>query len=336
MKKSIHMQARQRASGAQMISESSESSHTSHDAGADAPPLAAGAVLAPGYRIVSHLQRTGTFDIYDVWSHERQCSCVAKALRADCLDDVAERRRLRREGRFLQRFSHPHLVRAYEVIEDPWPTLILETLTGDTLEALLEERRRRLALSEVLYLGLHLCSAVHYLHGHGLLHLDLKPSNIIAEGGVAKVLDLSIARPPGRGHAGVGTRVYMAPEQARGGLLSAATDVWGIGAVLFEAASGTRPFAGYDKQMKYPQLERRTVSIRAQRRVPAPFARAVDGCLEPAPERRPTLQQLFSMLKALMPANAESDMPLSTAPAEAQAQAAAVRAAETPARRSAF
>ncbi|HEU5367772.1 MAG TPA: serine/threonine-protein kinase, partial [Ktedonobacterales bacterium] len=234
-------------------------------------------------------------------------------------DDVTERRRLRREGRCLQRFSHPHLVRADEMIEDPRLTLILETLTGDTLEDLLEERRRRLALSDVLYLGLHLCSALHYLHGHGLLHLDLKPSNIISEGGVAKVLDLSIARPPGRGHAGVGTRVYMAPEQARGGLLSAATDVWGIGVVLFEAASGARPFAGYDKQMKYPQLERQAISLRVYRRVPARFARAVDSCLEPDPERRPTVQQLFSVLQELLPASAEPKM----APASASEEVTA-------------
>jgi serine/threonine protein kinase len=197
----------------------------------------------------------------------------------------------------LQRFRHPHIVRAYEVIEAAQPILILETLTGDTLEALIEERRRRLPLLDIIYLGIHLCSAMHYLHRHGLLHLDLKPSNIISTSGVAKVLDLSLARPPGRVHAGVGTRMYMAPEQARGGLLSAAADAWGIGAVLFEAASGVRPFAGYEKQMKYPQLEHQAVSIRSHRRVPAPFARAVDSCLEPDSARRPTIHELALMLR---------------------------------------
>lgn len=297
--KNILLQEQQAAHVMQTVSSSSGSSHDRHDDSEDTPPLAAGAFLASGYSIVDHLYRTGTCDIYDVWSYERQCSCVAKALRTDCLDDPSAQRRLRREGRFLQQFSHPHLVRAYEVIGDPHPILILETLTGETLETLLEERRRRLPLSDILYLGLHLCSALHYLHRHGLLHLDLKPSNIISTGGVAKVLDLSITRPPGRGHAGEGTRVYMAPEQARGGLLSPATDVWGIGAVLFEAASGLRPFAGYDKQVKYPQLERRAVPLRSHRRVPAPFARAVDGCLDPDPERRPAIQELLNTLQAL-------------------------------------
>jgi eukaryotic-like serine/threonine-protein kinase len=307
MNKHILLQEQQPAQAMQMISLSSQGSHASHDAGEDIPPLAAGADLAPGYSVVDHLQRTGIFDIYDVWSHERQCSCVAKALRADYLDDPVERRRLRREGRFLQRFSHPHLVRAYEVLENPYPILILETLVGKTLEALLEERRRRLALSDVLYLSLHLCSAIQYLHGHGLLHLDLKPSNIISVDGVAKVLDLSIARAPGRGHAGMGTRVYMAPEQARGDLLSAATDVWGIGAVLFEATTGLRPFAGYDKQRKFPQLERHAEPVRSHRRVPALFAWVVDGCLEPDPAQRPTIQQLFSTLQELLAAHYSGD-----------------------------
>ncbi|HEY7350830.1 MAG TPA: protein kinase [Ktedonobacterales bacterium] len=294
------LQEQQEAPAAPVASLRDKSSDDRHDAGEDIPPLAAGTLLAPGYSVVDHLRRTRTYDIYDVWSHERHCSCVAKALRADCLDDLDDRRRLRREGRLLQRFCHPHLVRAYEVIEAPHPMMILETLTGDTLEALLDERRRRLPLSDVVYLGLHLCSAVRYLHLHRLLHLDLKPSNIISTCGVAKVLDLSLARPPGRGHRGAGTRIYMAPEQARGDLVSAATDVWGIGAVLFEAASGLRPFAGYDKRMKYPQLERRAVSIRSHRRVPALFAQAVDGCLEPDPARRPAVDELSDMLQRLV------------------------------------
>ncbi len=305
MSKKDVLQALPAARAARVATLSSTSrTGTDHDDGEHLPPLAAGTVLAPGYRVVDHLQRTGIFDIYEVWSHERLCSCVAKVLRADYLNDPEERRRLRNEWRRLRGLRHPHLVPAYEMLEDPQPVLILETLPGDTLETILEERQRRLPLAEVVYLGLHLCSAMHYLHRHRLLHLDLKPSNIISVGGAAKVLDLSIARPPGRGQRGVGTRVYMAPEQARGGLLSAATDVWGIGAVLFEAASGRRPFAGYDKQMKYPQLERRAVSIRVHRRVPAAFASAVDRCLDPDPARRPTIEELAGLLQGLVASRA--------------------------------
>src|SRR5439155_1630685 len=92
--------------------------------------------------------------------------------------------------------------------------------------------------------GIHVCSAMHYLHRRaGFLHLDLKPSNIVCEQGHAKVIDFSIARRPGRGHKGAGTRQYLAPEQARGDLVTAATDVWGIGVVLFEVATGRKAVA---------------------------------------------------------------------------------------------
>jgi serine/threonine protein kinase len=145
---------------------------------------------------------------------------------------------------------------------------------------------------------LHLCSAVHYVHRQGLLHLDLNPSNIVSGLGVAKVLDLSSVQPPGRGRRGNGTPLYMAPEQARGDLLTEATDVWGIGTVLFHAATGKPPFEA-EAPGKYQQLERRADPVRSYRRVPAAFAAAVDGCLDPEPERRPSVDELAERLYEL-------------------------------------
>ena len=116
---------------------------------------------------------------------------------------------------------------------------------------------------------------------------------------MAKILDLSIARPPGRGKKDVGTRNYMAPEQARGDCFSPATDVWGIGAVLFEAATGELPFDAYDDEFRYDQLERRAESVRAYRRVPAAFSDLVASCLEPDPALRPTVDQLTKSLATL-------------------------------------
>ena len=263
-----------------------------------APPLDAGELLSPGYEVARHLNRSRVLDVYEVWSEERACRCVAKVLRPDRADDRKRRSRLLKEGRILKRLTHPHIVRAYEVLEKPSLIVILETLTGDTLEYLIAvHSRRRLPLSDVAFLGIHLCSAAHYLHRQGLLHLDLKPSNIISDCGLAKVIDLSIARPPGRGRRGVGTRQYMAPEQVRGGILSEATDVWGIGAMLFEAATGRRPF---EAERRYQQLERRADSVRSHRRVPAAFAKAVDSCLEPEPTQRPTVDELAEILNGLI------------------------------------
>jgi serine/threonine protein kinase len=263
------------------------------------PSLGRGELIAPGYRVLTHLSRGRILDVYDVWSEERACRCVAKVLRPDHIENRKARGGLLQEGRILKRLTHLHIVRAYEVLEEPQPIVILETLTGSTLKYLIAvHRRRRLPLSSVVVLGLHLCSAIHYLHRQGLLHLDLKPSNIVSNLGLAKVLDLSIARPPGRGRKGMGTRQYMAPEQARGGLLSEATDVWGIGAVLFHAATGQSPFEAEDGR-KYQQLERRADPVRAHRRVPAAFATAVDRCLDPEPARRPAIGELAKLLNGL-------------------------------------
>ncbi len=264
------------------------------------PPLAAGEIIAPGYEAITHLHRSNNFDVYDAWSAERACRCIAKTPIPDLIEDKNLMRGLIREGRLLRKLTHPHIVRAYETIRAPRPVLILETLTGATLAYLIDTAPRRLPLTDIAHLGLHLCSAVHYLHRHGILHLDLKPSNIVSECQRAKILDLSIARPPGRDKKGAGTRNYMAPEQARGDYLGPAADVWGIGAVLFEAITGELPFDAPDDEDRYEQLERRAEPVRSYRRVPAAFNGLVGSCLEPEPARRPTLEELADALRELV------------------------------------
>jgi serine/threonine protein kinase len=263
------------------------------------PPLEGGETIAPDYEIIAHLHRSNNFDVYDAWSKERTSRCIAKTLIPDLVNDNKLVRGLLREGHLLKKLTHPHIVRAYETIREPRPILVLETLTGATLAYLIDTSSRRLSLKDIAHLGLHLCSAVHYLHHHGILHLDLKPSNIVSECRMAKILDLSIARPPGRGKKDAGTRNYMAPEQARGDSFSPATDVWGIGAVLFEAATGELPFVAYDDESRYDQLERRAESVSAYRRVPATFNDLVASCLEPVPALRPTVDELTKSLMAL-------------------------------------
>ena len=264
------------------------------------PPLKAGEVIAPGYEVIAHLHRSNNFDVYDAWSEERACRCIAKTPIPDLLEDKSLARGLYREGRLLAKLTHPHIARAYETLKEPQPTLILETLTGATLAYLIETRQRRLPLTAIVNLGLHLCSAIHYLHRHGILHLDLKPSNIVSERGLAKLLDLSIARPPGRGQKGMGTLEYMAPEQARGGILCTPADVWGIGAVLFETATGEVPFEAYEDESSYDQLERRAESVGLYRRVPAAFDDLVHSCLEPLPALRPSVDGVAESLRALL------------------------------------
>jgi serine/threonine protein kinase len=268
---------------------------TEPDAGP--PPLGPGDELVRGYRVTAHLARGRALDVYDVWSEERYSLCVAKTPRPDRLSDPGPRRRLRREGHLLLAMTHPHIVRAYELVERPRPVLVLEALTGATLGYIIDSSSRRLSARDLVYLGLQLCSAMRYLHAQGLLHLDLKPSNVISEGGLAKVIDLRVGRPPGRAPSGVGTRQYLSPEQARGGVLGPAADVWGIGAVLYAAATGRRPFFGLDDATRYPQLETRAAPVRDHRRLPAALAEAIDACLEPSAGDRPPLVELFDRLE---------------------------------------
>jgi serine/threonine protein kinase len=178
-----------------------------------------------GYELLEHLSRGHAYDVYDAWSHERGCRVIVRMAR-----DRRHRRALRREGRLLQRLTHPHLVRAYETRRD---IVVLETLSGATLAKLLEDGP--LDHDDAVEMGRQLCSAIGYLHRQGWLHLDIKPSNLIADGGRLKVIDLSIAQRPGRIGAGTGTERYMAPEQERGGVVGPAADVWGIGRVLQDA-----------------------------------------------------------------------------------------------------
>lgn len=253
------------------------------------PPHPAGTPLAPGYAVVGHVRRGEDLDVYDIWSDERGCACVAKTLRPDRLASWGARRALMREGRLLLRLTHPHIVRAYALVARPTPVLVLETLTGATLARLIADHHR-LPVADAAHLGLHLCSAIGYLHRHNVLHLDLKPSNIMSDRGIAKVLDLSIARAPGPGRRGVGTPQYLSPEQECGRAFGPATDIWGIGIVLFEALTGDRPRADGG-----PDARQRD-TVRRHRRVPAPVATAVDRCLARDPADRPTIAELHTML----------------------------------------
>jgi serine/threonine protein kinase len=251
-----------------------------------------------GYDLRERLARSDVLDVHEAWSHERGCSVVIKTLRPDRRGDAAAARALRREGRLLRRLSHPHLVRAYDVLDAPAPAVVLETLGGETLAHLVRRRDRRLSARELGFLGLHVCSAIGYLHAHGWVHLDLKPSNVVADGGRAKLIDLSIARRPGRTRPGVGTWCYLAPEQAAGGEVGPSADVWGIGGLLFEAATGACAFDG--EAWELPVLHHDAVPVRTLRRLPAGLADAVDACLERDPADRPSLDELIAACAALV------------------------------------
>jgi serine/threonine protein kinase len=198
------------------------------------------------YRLLEQLSSGHSCDTYDAWSEERECRVIVRK------GDVRD------EGRLLRRLTHPNIVRVYEVHRD-W--MVLETLSGSTLAAL-----PPLSLQDAIEMGRQLCSAVGYLHRQGWLHLDLKPDNLIADGGRLKLIDFSIAQRPGPVESGTGTRCWMAPEQEHGGVATEATDVWGIGAVL--------RWAGLDVDIPEDPAERPSV---------ADVLRWLDGLQSPSP-----------------------------------------------------
>ncbi|MGH2950329.1 MAG: serine/threonine-protein kinase [Solirubrobacteraceae bacterium] len=276
--------------------------------------VATGSLIAPGYRVIEHLARTRRLDTFEVWSEERACSCVAKALRPDRREDERARAALEHEGRLLLALTHPHIVRGYELLTEPELTVVMETLDGETVAHLVDRHPDGLPPEEVAWLGIHLASALRYLHGRGLLHLDVKPSNVVADGGRAKLIDLSLARPPGRYRPGVGTWCNLSPEQAAGGELGPPADVWGLGTVLYEAATGeaafdddgswtddSGPSGTWDtddqREAGYPQLVGAAPSAAANGRLPPALVEAIDACLEPAPADRPALEDLAAQLQ---------------------------------------
>ena len=266
-------------------------------------PVSTGAQVIPGYEVVALLAHGRRLDTYDAWDLDREARVVVKVLREDRLDDQRVVEAVLQEGRLVTTLAHPHLVRGFAAYSDPRPALVLETLTGATLAALLEDGP--LSASDAAQLGRQLTSVLGYLHRRDWLHLDVKPANVVVEHGRAVLIDLSLAGRPGTGRRGAGTRGYLAPEQALGQGLSAATDVWGLGVTLLESLTGELPFgdeATWESRRRIPLLHRRlprgpTGTVPAG--VPAELTAALRSAVAPAPGDRPTLAELRAVFEGL-------------------------------------
>jgi serine/threonine protein kinase len=243
------------------------------------------------------------YEAWLAWDERLRALVVAKLLRPGQCDDPAARRMLAGEAGLLSRLAHPFLVRSFGAEpESPWPQLVLEYVEGPRLSTLI--RRDGLILEQVLPLALNLCSVLHYLRCEGVVHLDVKPRNIIMAG-APRLIDLSVARTVGelselRGR--VGTDAYMAPEQcdpARHAEIGPATDVWGLGVTVHEAFTGRLPYARPTPERPYPQLDWRRKRLDGV--VPA-VEPALAACLEPRPGDRPTAEELGDALQPVVDA----------------------------------
>jgi serine/threonine protein kinase len=251
----------------------------------------------PGYRLRQLIQRGRHYDVYDAWSDERDCRVVVKRARPGT--DAARGRILIREGRRLLALTHPHLVRAYEIHRQPRPAIVLETLPGQTLGHLFVERGP-LQSADVVQLGRQLVSVLGYLHANSLVHADLKPENATVSDGLVKLIDLSLAQPPGRWRRRAGTPGYLSPEQAGRQFVTPATDVWGLGLVLLEAACGEDPYPvgcpDYDEAVGPC---RSPVPLRQRRRAPRTLSDLLEAMTQIDPSRRPPMTSVRSALYAM-------------------------------------
>ena len=203
--------------------------------------------VAGRYRLMERLSVGPMSEVWSAHDLELDRDIALKLLAPD-----ADRVRFDREAQAVARLSHPHICRLYDYGESSGrPYMVLELLVGGSLgDRLLEGRP--IADSETARIAAELASALGYAHAEGVLHRDVKPTNVlfdsdrrvkIADFGIARVIDAPTLTEAG---TRLGTAAYISPEQSRGEPVTPATDVYAFGAVLYQMLTGRPPFEGTD------------------------------------------------------------------------------------------
>lgn len=264
--------------------------------------------------VIGHLSPGRVGHLYQVWSSRDWCAYTCKILAEERRDSRTDAAALRREARILSRLRHPALVRSFGGGEhDGLPYLLMEYLEGPSLLAVLENApSRQLDIADAVRTGIHLAAALHHLHRRGFIHLDLKPANLLLRDGVPVLIDFDSARPIRAGvrpKGRLGTAPYMAPEHAARRELSPASDVYGLGALLYELVTGRWAFedayeegsAAAGDQAQYPQLAGTLPPPPSRFRggLPATLESTILTCMAPDPaDRFPGMHQLALALMA--------------------------------------
>ena len=206
------------------------------------------------YKILERIGAGGMGEVYRAHDSRLDRDVALKILAADRVADETVRKRLHKEARTLSRLSHPNIATVHDFdTQGGVDFLVMELIPGEGLEEKL--RSGPLPEKEVLRLGAQLARGLSAAHEHGVIHRDLKPGNLRLTGdGMLKILDfgLAVTQDAATGSAWTtdsaeqpfaGTLPYMAPEQIQGHAADARTDIYGAGNVLYEMATGRRPFA---------------------------------------------------------------------------------------------
>ena len=248
------------------------------------------------YELLERLGSGGMGVVYKARDRRLRRTVVLKFLQPQSRGGAALEPRLLQEAKAAAALDHPNVcaIHGVEQAEDGRPCLVMPFYEGETLESKIAGGR--LKVDKAVDCALQIAAGLEHAHAAGIVHRDIKPANLLeTRAGLVKILDFGIAkiadaRLTGTG-AVIGTLAYMSPEQAAGERVNHRTDLWALGAVLYEMLAGRPPFGGspddsvyhlfYSIQLKHPApLE----ELRSD--VPIGLARIVDRLLEKAPERR--------------------------------------------------
>jgi serine/threonine protein kinase len=205
------------------------------------------------YRLETEIAAGATARVWRAHDEQLDRSVAVKLLHPHLLPDATSRRRLEAEARAAAALSHPGIATVYDVTgAEEEPALVMELVDGEPLSVRLA-RDGRLRPDAAARLAAEVAEALYHAHQRGIIHRDVKPANILIEAGSgrARLVDFGIAHslalaaePLTQTGTALGTPRYMAPEQLAAEPVGPRTDLWGLGAVLYESLTGCPPFDG--------------------------------------------------------------------------------------------
>jgi eukaryotic-like serine/threonine-protein kinase len=267
-----------------------------------------GETIAGRYEVEEVVGHGGMSTVYKAHDSLLERNVALKVLHQQYNEDEDFVERFKREARSVAQLQHPNIVTVIDRgEEDGRQYIVFEFIDGENLKELVV-RKGRLEVRTALEIALEIARGLSFAHGHGLVHRDVKPQNVLLNGdGGAKVTDFGIARSLEVEHSMtqtgtvLGTSNYIAPEQASGQPVDAQTDVYSLGIVLYEMLTGDLPFPGENfvaVAMKHIQEPSPSV-LDARGDVPLRIAEMVDRALEKDPEHRfPTMDAFASEIEA--------------------------------------